>query len=69
MATETSADPDRQVPSSDQVRYSTGAIVLHWLLALAMALQVALGFAMPHRARTASRRCSCTSRSASPSCC
>jgi len=31
-----------------QVRYSTGAIVLHWLLALAMAFQIALGFAMPH---------------------
>jgi cytochrome b561/polyisoprenoid-binding protein YceI len=30
------------------VRYGTGAIVLHWLLALALALQIALGFAMPH---------------------
>jgi cytochrome b561/polyisoprenoid-binding protein YceI len=31
-----------------QVRYSTGAIILHWLIALTMAFQVALGFAMPH---------------------
>jgi cytochrome b561/polyisoprenoid-binding protein YceI len=37
---------DRLKP--EQVRYSTGAIVLHWLLALALAFQVALGFAMPH---------------------
>jgi cytochrome b561/polyisoprenoid-binding protein YceI len=34
--------------SLEQVRYSTGAIILHWLLALGMAFQVALGFAMPH---------------------
>ena len=34
--------------SAEQVRYSSGAIVLHWLLALALALQIALGFAMPH---------------------
>src|SRR6478736_4101981 len=31
------------------VRYSTGAIVVHWLLALALAFQIALGFAMPHK--------------------
>jgi cytochrome b561/polyisoprenoid-binding protein YceI len=31
-----------------EVRYGTGAIVLHWLLALALAFQIALGFAMPH---------------------
>ena len=35
-------------PNAEQVRYSTGAIVLHWLLALALAFQIALGFAMPH---------------------
>ena len=28
-------------------RYSSGAIVLHWLIALALAFQLALGFAMP----------------------
>ena len=28
-------------------RYSTGAIVLHWLIALALAGEIALGFAMP----------------------
>ena len=31
-----------------EVRYGTGAIALHWLLALALAFQIALGFAMPH---------------------
>jgi cytochrome b561/polyisoprenoid-binding protein YceI len=36
-------------PDAAQVRYSAGAIVLHWLLALAMAFQIALGFAMPQR--------------------
>jgi cytochrome b561/polyisoprenoid-binding protein YceI len=35
--------------TAEQVRYSTGAIILHWLIALAMAFQVALGFAMPQR--------------------
>lgn len=34
-------------PDAGQVRYSAGAIALHWLLALAMAIQIALGFAMP----------------------
>lgn len=34
--------------TADAARYSTGAIVLHWLIALALALQIALGFAMPH---------------------
>ncbi len=29
-------------------RYSSGAILLHWLLAIALAFQLALGFAMPH---------------------
>jgi len=28
-------------------KYSTGAIILHWLIALALAFQIALGFAMP----------------------
>jgi cytochrome b561/polyisoprenoid-binding protein YceI len=30
-----------------QQRYSTGAIVLHWAIALALAFQLALGFSMP----------------------
>ena len=48
MAIPKSTDlPGREL-SSRQVRYSTGAIVLHWLLALTLAFQVALGFAMPH---------------------
>ena len=47
MATQNSTDIHRL--SAEQVRYSTGAIILHWLLALGMAFQVALGFAMPHR--------------------
>lgn len=34
-----------------QVRYSTGAVVLHWLIALTLAFQLALGFAMPHDER------------------
>lgn len=29
-------------------RYSSGAIVLHWVIALALAFQLALGFAMPN---------------------
>jgi len=33
-----------------QARYSGGAIVLHWLLALALAFQLALGFVMPRDA-------------------
>lgn len=33
-----------------QTRYSGGAIVLHWLLALALAFQLALGFVMPRDA-------------------
>src|SRR6478609_6058634 len=37
--------------SNPQARYSTGAIVLHWLIALALAFQLALGFAMPHDER------------------
>jgi cytochrome b561/polyisoprenoid-binding protein YceI len=49
MTTDNSADLDREGPRSGQVRYSTGAMALHWLLALAMAFQVALGFAMPHQ--------------------
>ena len=48
MATENSPDLSREGPSFAQARYSTGAIMLHWLLALAMAFQLALGFAMPH---------------------
>ena len=35
-------------PTVAQVRYSAGAIILHWLLALALAFQIAIGFAMPH---------------------
>src|SRR5690606_21016501 len=34
-------------PAAAQARYSTGALVLHWLIALALAFQLALGFAMP----------------------
>src|SRR6478752_10556335 len=37
--------------SNSQARYSTGAVVLHWLIALALAFQLALGFAMPHDER------------------
>jgi len=43
MATPSSSNP--------QARYSTGAIVLHWLIALALGFQLALGFAMPHDER------------------
>ncbi len=48
MATQNSTDLHAHGLSAEQVRYSTGAIILHWLLALGMAFQVALGFAMPH---------------------
>jgi len=34
-----------------QARYSGVAIALHWVLALALAFQLALGFSMPHDAR------------------
>jgi cytochrome b561/polyisoprenoid-binding protein YceI len=44
MATLSSSNPA-------QARYSTVAIVLHWLIALALAFQLALGFAMPHDER------------------
>ena len=37
--------------SSNQARYSTGAVILHWLIALALGFQLALGFAMPHDER------------------
>jgi cytochrome b561 len=37
--------------SSNPTRYSAGAIVLHWLIALALGFQLALGFAMPHDER------------------
>lgn len=47
MASHNAADLGYPV-TTGQVRYSAGAIVLHWLLALALALQIALGFAMPH---------------------
>ena len=30
-----------------QHRYSTGAVLLHWAIALALAFQLALGFSMP----------------------
>lgn len=33
-----------------QARYSSVAIALHWLIALALAFQIALGFSMPHDA-------------------
>ena len=48
MAKSLSIDPSRAQLRPRQVRYSAVAIWLHWLLALAMALQIALGFAMPH---------------------
>src|SRR6185436_8942102 len=44
MATLASSNPG-------QTRYSTGAVVLHWLIALALGFQLALGFAMPHDER------------------
>lgn len=50
MATQYSIDPPEE-PGAAQARYSTGAIVLHWLIALALAFQLALGFAMPHDER------------------
>ncbi len=31
-------------------RYSRGAILLHWLIALALAVEIAIGFGMPHDA-------------------
>ena len=37
--------------SNPQARYSTVAIILHWLIALALAFQLALGFSMPHDER------------------
>jgi cytochrome b561/polyisoprenoid-binding protein YceI len=40
MATLSSSNPA-------QTRYSTVAVVLHWLIALALAFQLALGFSMP----------------------
>jgi len=49
MATQNSTDLNDSRLATAHVRYSTGAIVLHWLLAMAMAFQIALGFAMPHR--------------------
>ncbi len=48
MATHNATDVDSRLIES-QLSYSTVAIVLHWLLALALAFQIALGFAMPHR--------------------
>ena len=48
MATENPVDPYLD-PAAAQARYSTVAMTLHWLIALAMVFQVALGFAMPHR--------------------
>jgi cytochrome b561/polyisoprenoid-binding protein YceI len=44
MATLSSSNPG-------QDRYSTGAILLHWLIALALGFQLALGFAMPQDER------------------
>jgi cytochrome b561/polyisoprenoid-binding protein YceI len=34
----------------DQKRYNTGAIVLHWLIAFALAVELAVGFGMPRDA-------------------
>ena len=49
MATQNSTDPDPYLdPAAAQARYSTVAMSLHWLIALLMVFQVALGFAMPH---------------------
>jgi cytochrome b561/polyisoprenoid-binding protein YceI len=47
MASHKATDLDSRL--ADRLRYSTGAIILHWLLALALAFQIAIGFAMPHR--------------------
>ena len=47
MSTSNAIESDSRL-AAGQVRYSTGAIVLHWLLALALAFQIAMGFAMPH---------------------
>jgi len=49
MATQNSSGMDSGRVAALQARYSAGAIILHWLLALMMAFQIALGFAMPHR--------------------
>src|SRR5436190_369412 len=48
MATQNATDGVSRI-TAGQRRYSTGAVVLHWLLALALAFQLAIGFAMPHR--------------------
>ena len=45
------AIPSSIDPIAAQARYSAGAVVLHWLIALVMAFQLALGFAMPHDER------------------
>ncbi|MFC4256920.1 cytochrome b/b6 domain-containing protein [Croceibacterium xixiisoli] len=37
-------------PAADGARYSSVAMALHWLIALALAFQLALGFAMPRDA-------------------
>ena len=47
MAIPNSTDPYLD-PAASTARYSTVAMGLHWLIALAMVFQVALGFAMPH---------------------
>ncbi|HYD24743.1 MAG TPA: cytochrome b/b6 domain-containing protein [Croceibacterium sp.] len=41
------ARPSSNDPAAAQDRYSTVAIVLHWAIALSLAFQLALGFAMP----------------------
>lgn len=46
MATRSSTDL-----AAAQIRYGTGAVVLHWVIALALAFELALGFAMPHDER------------------
>jgi cytochrome b561/polyisoprenoid-binding protein YceI len=48
MATQNSWEMDSARLTAGRVRYGIVAIVLHWLLAMAMVFQIALGFAMPH---------------------
>lgn len=41
---------DSSIGGGIPARYGTGAILLHWAIALALAFELALGFAMPHDA-------------------
>jgi cytochrome b561/polyisoprenoid-binding protein YceI len=45
------ATPNSIDSSGVQARYSAGAVTLHWLIALMLAFQLALGFSMPHDER------------------